>query len=351
MTQGRAPRGELSRRFAWFATELSAHHSPLYSRLAAGIAGDSELLTLAQRATSGPEPNLFLSAVHSLLLGGAGHPVARFYPNLAEGTPEGGDPYPTFRSFCVEHREEIEEIISTRRVQTNEVRRCALLLPAFGLVAERTGKPLSLVEVGASAGLNLLFDCYAYDYGEGNRRGDPGSPVRICCNVRGNHEVPLPGHLPAVASRIGMDLNPLDVRDPASALWLRALIWPEEYAHRVPLLEAAISVARDEPPRLLRGDALDLLPEVLNNIPTGTIACVFHTFTINQFSEEARERFDDLLRDHATRRGLYRVSVEWIGANAPLLRLAFYEDNAEKVTLLARCDDHGEWLEWTDPGD
>jgi hypothetical protein len=205
---GGAPREDLSRRFSWFANEVFAPHSPLYGRLAAGIAGDPELLALAGRATSGPEPNLFLSAAHLLLLDGAEHPVAAFYPNLSDGPPKGGDPYPAFRSFCLEHAYEIARIVSSRRVQTNEVRRCALLLPAFGLVARRTGRPLALIEVGTSAGPNLLFDRYAYDYGEGLGLGDPRSPVRISCEARGGRRPPLPGRPPAVVSRLGLDLNP-----------------------------------------------------------------------------------------------------------------------------------------------
>lgn len=351
MTRGRAPREELSRRFARFAQGLSAHHSPLYSRLAAGIAADPELLALAGHAASRPEPNLFLSAVHLLLLGGAQHPVARFYPNLSDGATHRGDPYPPFRSFCLEHADGIREIISTRRVQTNEVRRCALLLPAFGAVAGRTGRPLALVEVGASAGLNLLFDRYTYDYGEGRTAGDPRSAVHISCEVRGDvEELPLPPRLPAVASRVGLDLNPLDVRDPEPALWLEALIWPEEYAHRAPLLQSAINVVRQDPPKLVRGDALDLLPEVLEVVPAGATACVFHTFTVNQFSEEARRRFGDLLRKHANKRDLYRISIEWLGAeDAPLLTLSALERGDETETLLARCDDHGEWIKWLAP--
>lgn len=215
------------------------------------------------------------------------------------------------------------------------------------MVAGRTERPLALVEVGASADLNLLFDRYAYDYGEGRRLGDARSPICISCETRGGVKVPVPSRFPAVACRIGLDLNPLDVREPESARWLKALIWPEEYAHRAPLLEGAIDAARRDPPTLLRGDALDLLPAVLEKIPAGATACVFHTFTLNQFPEEARERFADLLREHAKKRDLYRISIEWLGAEAaPLLRLFAFHKGAETETTLARCDDHGEWIEW-----
>lgn len=311
------------------------------------MARDPEMLDLAANAKSTPVTNLFFAAAHSLLLGRAEHPVARFYPSASGETTEMGDPYPPFRSFCLEHAEEICEIISSRRVQTNEVRRCALLLPAFGLAAERSGKPLTLVEVGASAGLNLLFDRYSYDYGESRCFGDAGSPVQISCEVRGEPYPPIPARMPEISSRTGIDLNPLDVRDPESALWLRALIWPEEYAGRAPILERAIETARLEPPTLLRGDALDLLPQVLREIPEGAAACVFHTFTLNQFSEQARSRFASLLSGYAKERELYRVSIEWLDADdAPLLRFSTFEGGDERQRVLARCGDHGGWIQW-----
>jgi len=137
------------------------------------------MLTLAAHARSTPESSFLLTAAHYLLLGGEEEAVAAFYPSVAGEARGEGDPYPLFRDFCLEHAEELRTLISTRRVQQNEVRRCAQLLPAFGLVAERVGSPLALVEVGASAGLNLLFDRYSYDYGDGRLRGDTGSPVRL----------------------------------------------------------------------------------------------------------------------------------------------------------------------------
>ncbi len=77
---------DLSEQFAWFASSLSAHHSPLYSRLSEGIANDPELLALAAEAESGPVSNLFLAAVHSLLLAGKRkpHSLADFYPSVSE---------------------------------------------------------------------------------------------------------------------------------------------------------------------------------------------------------------------------------------------------------------------------
>ena len=305
-------------------------HSPLYSRLAKNVADDLELIAIAADAKSSPVSNLFFAAAHSLLLEGKPHSLADFYPSVSNAPPDKGNPFPHFRDFCLEHEERIQTLISTRRVQTNEVKRCACLLPAFGMASRMSGKPLALVEVGASAGLNLLFDRYRYEYGDGNILGNEDSPVEIHCETRGEKVPPFPENMPKASSRIGLDLEPLDVRNPDDARWLEALIWPEEYARRAPMLRRAIEVARKNPPKILRGDALESLPKVLSTIPENAAPCVFHTFTVNQFSEEMRERLTRILVDSSRNRPVYRVSIEWIESESPLLRLAVFDGGNEE---------------------
>ncbi|HEX2275740.1 MAG TPA: DUF2332 domain-containing protein [Candidatus Tectomicrobia bacterium] len=336
----------LAQRFERFARR-ECQVSPLYERLSFGIAQDPELLAIAAQARPGqPVPNLFLAAVHFLLLQGRQHPLAAFYPSLSPAAPRTADPYPHFRSFCLEHQGKVLELISTRLVQTNEVRRCACLLPAFAAVAaHRHGRPLALVEIGTSAGLNLLWDRYGYEYGTGRRYGDPRSPVQIGCTLRGHRLPPLPAALPPVATRIGIDLNPIDVRDPDAALWLRALVWPDE-AGRAELLQQALQIAQQDPPRLLAGNAPEQLPEALAAIPDDQTLCVFHTHTMNQFPTEARASLAALLTEHAVARDLYRVSIEWLGREHPRLECVAFENGVRTERLLAHCGSHGEWLEW-----
>jgi hypothetical protein len=337
---------DLPRRFERFA-QRECHVSPLYERLSLGIAEDPALLAIAVRANPGqPAPNLFLGAVHFLLLRGAQQPLATFYPSLSPATSWPADPYPSFRACCLEHQEEILDLISTRIVQTNEVRRCGCLLPAFAYVAQQAGgRPLAIVEIGASAGLNLLWDRYGYDYGVGRWFGNPRSPVQIACELRGNRQPPLPAVWPVVTMREGLDLNPIDVRDSAAVLWLCALVWPDE-AGRAELLQRAVQVAQQDPPRLVAGDALDVLPEVLATIPPEQAVCVFHAHTMNQFPPEARARLSGLLAEHGGGRDLYRVAIEWLGETHPQLDLISYEDGVKAKRLLAYCGSHGEWLEW-----
>ena len=184
-------------------------------------------------------------------------------------------------------------------MQTNVVERCGLLLPAFGIIAKRSGgKPLHLVEVGASAGLNLLWDRYRVDYSDGRQWGDASSPVRIETELRGAYEPPLPEETLAVAERTGIDLNPIDVRDHG-----RGSVAPGSGLARgtsngrLQRLDAAVALAQTDPPTVLKGDALDLLPGVLSSAPHGVALCVYHTHTLNQFSPEARQQFAGLLAE------------------------------------------------------
>src|SRR2546422_9080808 len=176
-----SPLHRTAERFEYFATTVYPGKSPLYAALAAKIAEDPELLELAAAAEEKDAlPNLFLASVHLLLLNDSGHQLVAFYPSL-NGTSRRYDyAYSYFRSFVLEHRDKIRKIIGMRRVQTNEAARCAVLLPGFELLTRQaSGRPLSLIEIGSSAGLTLIWDRYQYSYGEGLQCVDPNSPVRI----------------------------------------------------------------------------------------------------------------------------------------------------------------------------
>ena len=330
------------RLFRTFATECR-ESSPLYARLATGIADDPEILALAAHSRRGERvPNLLFAAVRFLLLKGPPHPLAGLYGTDSSST---GDPYPPFRDFCLEHAERIVEIIATRTVQTNEVRRCALLLPAFVLVSrEAKGRPLYLLEIGAAAGLILLWDRYGYDYGNGLRPGDTASPVQIRCEMRGTSTPDVPTTLPAVERRIGVDLNPIDVDDTEQTLWLRSLVWPEE-GERARLLENAITVARGNKPDMVAGDGIALLPELLAGVPEDAALCIVRVFT--NLPLAARDQFTASIAEHGKRRDLSIVSTRR-GAREgkSLLGLVSYRNGVWREAVLANCDNHGKWLEW-----
>jgi len=332
----------VSGQFRAFAKECR-DSSPLYERLAKNIRDDPEILALAAHARRGERvPNLWFAAVQFLLLNGTPHPLAGFYE---AGPTAAGNPYPPFRDFCLEHAERIIELIANHTVQTNEVNRCALLLPAFVLVSrEAKGQPLYLLEIGAAAGLILLWDRYGYDYGNGLLSGDPASPVQIRCEIRGTSAPDVPATLPAVECRIGVDLNPIDVDDREQTLWLRSLVWPEE-GERARLLENAITVARRDKPDMVAGDGIVLLPELLASVPEEAALCIIRVFT--NLPPAARDQFTASIAQHGERRDLSVVSTRR-GAREgeSLLALVSYRNGLRSEAVLANCENHGKWLEW-----
>ena len=163
-----------------------------------------------------------------------------------------------FRDFCVERSGELAELLSTRRTQTNEIGRSALFVPSFGELAAECG-PLAHVDVGASAGLNLLIPHYDFLYDPGGTVTS-GSTVTITCSTRG--DVPVPPGPPPIASSIGLDTEPIDVSDPLQARWLEACVWPDQ-VERFERLRAAIEIADRVGVDVRRGDAGESVGELI----------------------------------------------------------------------------------------
>jgi len=342
---------QIAKSFVHSAAHEFHGSSPLYERLAVGISEDRELLALASHALSKPVPMIFFAAVHYLLLNGENHPLAAFYPDINPmPCAVYKNLYPVFQDFCLKHRYEIKNIISTYHVQTNEVRRCACLLPAFGIAAqEARGLPLTLVEIGASAGLNLLWDQYGYDYGNGFLIGNKASHVRLTCTLRGDEQPPFPKTFPQIALRIGIDLHPIDVRDESAVNWLSAFIWPE-HAGRFDLLHRAIKIARSNPPELRKGNVLELLPDILETVPPGSVLCLFHTFVSNQMSQEVRHDLGNLIANYGSNYNAWCISIDLSDKyKYPRLEMLSHIDGVENHMHLANCSGHSRWMEWLKP--
>ncbi len=345
--------GILSKTFRQFAESECRGSSALYEHLARSIAEDDKMLALAAHSQAGqPAPNLLFAAVHFLLLQGLSDLLSQFYPSLTDKAhaPEGA--YPAFREFGLKNATALHHLLTTRRVQTNEVQRSTYLFLVFSILNRLiAGRPLALIEIGASAGLNLLCDKYGYRYGTSGFFGERQSGVQLECTFRGNKHPPLPTSVPKVVYRTGLDLNPIDVQDDEQILWLRALIWPE-HIQRAELLCRAIEIARQDPPRLIAGDGIELLPETVRAAPEDAAVCVFHTHTINQFSSAARGRLSALLMELAAIKDtFFRVSSEWLAPPHPKLELTTWRRGHEENRVMAYCDSHGEWLEWLSDGD
>ena len=336
----------LAQVFNRFSKEAHVGGSPLYAFLADTIANAPDLLTIASSATHRPVPNLLFGAVHYLLLRGTDDELSSFYPSITRDSRPGIDAYPYFRQFCMKYEDEIQDLLSSGLVQTNEVARCSYLLPAFAFIADDNPDfPLSIIDIGASAGLQLLWNLCSYDYGT-KVVGDQSSPVRIKAEIRGSNPPPIPNNLPAVAFQIGLDLNPIDLTDLDSAIWLRALVWPE-HEPRASQLEAAIALAIANPPQLITGDALETLPTVFNRVPSDSALCIFHAHTINQFSQDERAQFDSLLDELSMERDICLLSAEMLTRqDYATLELASIRGGIRLTRKLADVDAHGSWLEW-----
>ena len=299
-----------------FAEHEARGRSPLYVELALGVAGDRELLELlAGLPRAKHQPNLLFAAVRRLC-----------------GTPAGWD---EFRARFDERREEVLALLMARRTQTNEPARCATLLPLLATLPP----PLALLEVGASAGLCLLLDRYAYDYGGHHvapaQRSDVTPPTFAC---RAGPGTPLPARVPEVAWRAGLDLEPIDVADPEQVAWLEALVWPGE-GDRLTLLRQALAVARADPPRVLRGDLRRDLPALAAEAPAGATLVVFHTAVLAYVAGTAtRAAFAETVRE---------LGAVWVSNEQPgLLDRSTGDPWPQGRFLLCR---DGRPVAWTDP--
>lgn len=249
-----------------FAEREASGKSPLYAELALGVAGDTEVLA---RIDSLPlhkrQPNLVLAAVR-----------------LLHGTPSG---YAEFRRVVLSRWSEVRSVALARATQTNEVGRCAALVPVLAELPQ----PIALVEVGASAGLCLLLDHYRYDYGPAAPRlGPADGPVTLSCELRAGTRPPA--RLPRVVSRIGLDLAPVDVTDRDAVAWLEALVWPGQDA-RLHRLRAAVRVASADPPPVIVGDLRADLTRLVRAVAEHATVVVLHSAVLPYLPEADRTAF------------------------------------------------------------
>lgn len=334
--------------WGFFAGEAERSGAPLYVRLSQGVGADPELRAFAGTVRKGQPPaNVLFAAVHYLLLRGVQHPLRRFYRNLNGKPVEGEDPFPDFRDFVHRYRDELAPLVANRITNTNEVGRSALLHAGFRAVAKESGEPLNLIEIGPSAGLNLIWDKYGARYVRGQETfyTEPrDAPLIVQCDLRGG-EVPPHGPAPRIASRVGLELNPVDLSNPDARDWLKALVWPDQVT-RFATLEKALEIYASEKPDIRAGDALSLLPDALAQIPEDQPVCVYHSMVIYQFSEEMREALDNFLIAASLRRPIWRLALEGTLQGENLLTLGRYDDGRKEVRTLALCHPHGAWMEW-----
>jgi hypothetical protein len=343
----------------WAETELRGY-CPLYETIAQRLADDGDVLARIVEVAPREKivPVLLFAVVKALVDREPGSALGRIYG----GAP--GEPWSPFRMLLEERFAEVAYLLRTRRIQTNEVGRAAAILPALALASARVGRPLALVELGPSAGLNLFLDRFAYDYGGGRTVGDPAAGVRLACETRGPLNPPLPDAPLRLASRCGIDLSPVDVTDDEQCRWLEACLWPGAPG-RTERLRAALALARREPPLLHRGSALERLPAVLESVAADAVPCVLSTWMLAYLSQDERAALADVVGSTAAHRDLVCITGEFAGISpwtppaprpaaigdgrlATLVGMSTWRHGVQDARALCWMQSHGGWIDWLD---
>ncbi len=316
---------QLRLKYLRFAENEAKDVSPLYQELAQAVADSATMLRfIASLPTPKQQPNLVFAAVRRLF-----------------GTPADAQ---QFAQVIVRHQHAIRELILVRTTQTNEPSRCAVLLPLLSQLPQ----PLALLEVGASAGLCLLPDRWGYDYGrvqiEPNISKTYGAPTFPCIV---NDATPLPKHVPDIVWRVGLDVNPINLTDPEEVAWLETLVWPGQEA-RAERLRAAIRVAQEEPPPIIKGDLLTDLQTLAVSAPRNATLVVFHSAVLAYVTQEARHQFINTVTN---------LDAVWISNEAPgvlpSITAKLSQEPPQNKFVLAKNGEpvaftgpHGQSIEW-----
>lgn len=315
---------ELAERYRLFARTEAAGRSPLYERLSIHVSqSPAALALLSTLPPDKRQPNLFFAA----------------FRRVAD-TPLSID---AFEKSLAEHAAAIRQVMLSRSTQTNEPGRCSVLLPSLASI---TGD-VALIEVGASAGLCLLFEEYGFDWGVRRllpRQGAAARPI-FPCKVTG--AAPLPIEYPNIVWRAGLDLNPVDLRNDDDVAWLELLVWPED-ADRLERLQAAIRIARSKPPRVVRGNLLRDLKGLMAQAPAGATVVVYHSAVLSYIADQdSRDEFAETM---------LAANCVWISNESPRVFPQFarnLEPAPEGMFLLtvngrpqAWTSPHGRELHW-----
>jgi hypothetical protein len=340
---------ELSRQLEWQADECRVLGSPLYARLLSRAAKDAqaggivfEILRARHRDPFSSALGLrFMGAIHRIVLDGRAESLAAHYPSV------GGDPalkriWRDFSATLVDHQDELRLTVRNP-VQTNEVGRAAALLGGFLHIFERSQRPLRLLELGASAGLNLRWDHFRYVASPRWAWGPPRSAVRL--------EVVFIGELPfrgacQVDERLGCDPTPIDPTTREGTLRLKSYIWADQL-DRLDRLRAAISIARRVPATVDAADAADWLDTRFDRPRQAATTVVFHTIVWQYLERASQDRVTRVI-EMAGKRARPDRPVAWLrlepAGEMAELRLTFWPGGDE--TLLARSGYHGRPVTW-----
>lgn len=279
-------------------------------------------------------------ALHALVLSGVVPALAAVYPP----TVDKGRLEPVLKAVLKTHTAFIRSFLGSPP-QTNEVGRSGVLLGGFLEIAKVTQRPLRLLEIGGSAGLNLVWDLYSYRIGD-SAWGDPSSPVLIAPEWTGGLP-PMDADISVVA-REGCDIAPIDLDDPAQRLRLRAYVWADQ-PDRLSRMEHAIGVARQAGHRVVQADAAVWVDAQLTRPSEGCATVLYHSIMWQYMPAETQRairRRLELTGETATP----AAPLAWLrfeppkaGAKAEL-RLTLWPGREDRV--LATAQAHGKSVSW-----
>jgi len=272
-------------RYARFAREEAPGRSDLYREWAEGVAADRQVSAILARLDPPHRQPPLVFAVTRLL-----------------GSGEGS--YEEWARFVRERADRVVAECASRGTQTNEPGRCAPLLAAL----QRIPGPIALLEVGASAGLCLYPDRYAYRFhtDDGSVASVGASAVVIDCELRG---APVPTALPQIVWRAGIDPQPRDATDPRDRAWITGLVWPGETG-RAERIAGALDVVADDPPTIVAADASapGVLAALAAQAPAEATLVVTTPGVLPHIPRAGRERLIRTIRS---------LGCRWITLDAP----------------------------------
>ncbi|SMR70678.1 hypothetical protein SAMN04488030_0290 [Aliiroseovarius halocynthiae] len=283
-------------------------------------------------------PLRFLAGLHALVLTGNCAPLVTAYP--ANPTPNDDQLSAALNVALSDHADVLNQWLDLPP-QTNEVRRAAVMISMGHWLAAQYDLPMRVYELGASAGLNLMWDRFALQVGDG-QLGPEDAPVLLTPDWRAD----LPtGALPTVLSRRGVDLMPMDITDPDDLLRMSSYLWADQ-PERLARSRAAAAIFDAH---VDQGDAAEWLEAQLKNVAQDHLTLIYHTIAWQYFPPATQDRCLAAIETAAQRGPIAHLSMEADEQDAPgaAITLTLWPEG-RKLTF-GRVDFHGRWVDWTAP--
>lgn len=284
-------------------------------------------------------------ALHALVLTGSAPSLAACYPPNDYSDER---LWSAILSVLQQHADSFIASLSSAP-QTNEVQRSGVITAGLACLTELSQLPVSLLEIGASAGLNLYPDLYSIVL-NGRQFGDAASPVRICPEWRGNA---VPSAQPVIVTRAGCDLSPIHLDSEGAKIRLLSYVWADQH-DRLQRVSHAIDVVKNKTLNIAQSDAGAWLSTTVGNVPAHRIQVVMHTVVWQYMSDvsklEARQAIFAMgARADTTRQvAWFRLEADGSSLDGGALSLDYWDGKSAEPRHfdLGRADFHGRWIDW-----